>query len=239
MTSYVRAETDWEKARLGRFTSSEIDKLFTLPRSAAARLAGELGGTAKSYIRSRAAEIITGLSKQVLLWSFEWGNKYEPAAAERLLDIYPHMEYKGKANPVFLPLTDFSGGSPDCWEIIHRPLVTEIKCPVNPENHIINCLLKSGAELLATRRATYRQLQMNMICVANKFGIAFEEMKGIFCSYCPIVQPGYMDLKVLEIEPDMEFYERLPIILTRAEGELAELVWDLRCREQQSKLIAA
>lgn len=236
MTGYIIAETIWEKARLGKFTSSEIDKLFTLAQSRKARLAGELGGTARTYINSRAAEIITGTMRQVTNWNMEWGNYWEPVAAEKLAAHFPGMEYLGKNNPRFIRYTDFSGGSPDGWHIA-RKLVFEIKCPSNPENHIENCLLRTSAQLKAKRRAHYHQLQMNMICVAKEFGIPFHEMRGVYCSYCPTVRDGYQDLFLLEIEPDMEFYAQLGIVLDRTENLLADIVWSLERANCPSGLI--
>lgn len=228
MQAYVRAETKWERARLGKFTASEIDKLFTPARCRADRKAGKLGGTANSYITSRAAELTTGLVRQFSTWAMEWGNSYEPMAAGRLAELFPGMEYYGKKNPCFITLTDFSGASLDCWYGA-RNMVIEIKCPANPENHIENCLLTSQTELKAKRRGYYRQIQMGMICKANELGIAFKEMRGAFVSFCPIVNEPFQDLKILEIEPDMEFFEELPKVLARAEEELSEIMWVMSC----------
>lgn len=226
MTGNIPAETSWEIARLGKFTSSQIDKLFTPPKSAAAKAAGELGETAKTYVKERAAEIITGTTRQVTNWALEWGNTYEPIAAEKLALRYPGLEYMGKENPQFFPYSDFSGGSPDGWHL-EQKLVFEIKCPENPANHVEYCLLADGYELKELQRDYYHQIQMNMACVAKKFGIPFKEMAAVFCSYCPIVNDPYPDFHTVTIEPDMEFFTRLPKIIERAENMLAEIVWNL------------
>lgn len=237
MTGNIPAETAWEIARLGKFTSSRIDELLTEPRSAAAKKAGLMGETAMTYIKSRAAEIITGTSRQVTNWAMEWGNTYEPIAAEKLGLKFPGMEYMGKENPVFFPYSDFSGGSPD-GRHLDQKLVFEIKCPENPENHVEYCLLKDGLDLKASERGYYHQIQMNMICVANEYAIPFSEMKAVFASYCPIVNDPYPDMITLTIEPDMEFYERLPRVIERAESELADIVWRLNKNNKGSALVA-
>lgn len=226
MTGNIPAESPWEIRRLGKFTSSCIDKLLTPPKSKEARERGELGDTAKTYIKSRAAEIITGTTRQVTNWALEWGNTYEPMAAEKLALRFPGMEYLGKQNPIFFPFTDFSGGSPD-GILRERKLIFEIKCPEDPANHVEYCFIDSGKQLKELARDYYHQIQMNMACVAKEWEVPFEEMNAIFCSYCPIVNDPYIDIHTAIIEPDMEFYQVLPGVIGRAEEELAKLVWCL------------
>lgn len=222
----IPAETEWEIARLGKFTSSQVDNLFTEPKLKAARERGEFGETAKTYIKSRAAEIITCTSRQMTNWAMEWGNTYEPIAAEKLKIRFPGMEYWGKENPQFFKYSDFSGGSPDGGHI-EMKLIFEIKCPEDPANHVEYCLLNSGAELKECERGYYHQIQMNMVCFAKKHNLPFEEMQAVFASYCPLVNEPYQDLKTLFIEPDLEFAGKLPKVMDRAEKELAEIVFAL------------
>jgi hypothetical protein len=224
MTNYVFAETAWERARLGKFTASEIDKLFTLPRSKKALAAGEIAKTAKAYIESRAAEIVTGCYRQLILWAMEWGTMTEPEAAGRLADFFPNMEYFGKNNPQFFKLTDFSGGSPDCIDLTEG-LVSEIKCPAMPENHLRYCLLNTGEDLLRLHRRHYYQVQMNMACAAMKYAIPFKELRGIFCSYHPLIKTPYPDFFILEVKPDLTTYHNIMEKIRWAEGLLAELLW--------------
>lgn len=237
MTGNIPAESSWEISRLGKFTSSRIDDLLTPPKSAEDKKAGNLGETAKTYIKERAAEIITGTTRQITNWAMDWGNTYEPVAAEQLLQVYPDMAYLGKENPRFFRYSDFSGGSPDGWDLIKK-LVFEIKCPENPANHVEYCLLSTGLDLKKAERAYYHQIQMNMLCVAKEFGFDFSEMKAVFASYCPIVNEPYITLKTLVIEPDMEFYEKISKVIARAESELADIVWSLN-KTHASVIIAS
>ena len=55
---------EWDEVRRGRFTSSEMYKLLTPPKTKAAQEAGKLSETALTYINVKVAEVITGQKKQ-------------------------------------------------------------------------------------------------------------------------------------------------------------------------------
>lgn len=237
MTGNIPAESIWELRRLGKFTSSQIDKLFTEPRTKEAKAKGELSESAKTYIKSRAAEIITGTTRQVTNWSMEWGNTCEPVAAGKLKLLYPDMEYLGKENPKFYEYSDFSGGSPDGTDSVAR-LIFEIKCPEDPSNHVEYCLMETSQDLKEAQREYYHQMQMNMACFAKALEVPFDTLKAVFCSFCPLVNEPYPDTHTLVIEPDMEFFERLPKVIERAENELASLVWVLNKANRGAALLS-
>lgn len=227
MIGNIIAENPWEIARLGKFTSSKIDFLFTEPKTKEAKASGELSETAKSYILEKASEIITGTRREVSGAAIEWGNLYEPEAAAKLKEMYPMMEYMGKDGPRFFPYTDFSGGSPDAADFENR-IVFEIKCPEDPKNHVRYSLIKSAAELKKMERDYYHQIQMNMACVAKEIGCDFMDMIAVFASYCPIVNKPYRELVLIDIHPDSEFIEKLPSVIEAAEERLAEIIWELK-----------
>lgn len=218
-------DNEWELQRLGCFTSSEIDNLLTEPRTKAAKEAGELSETAKSYIFKKAAELITGTVRDFSNAAVEWGETYEPEAAEKLKELYPDMVYYGGINPKFFPYTKFSGGSPDG---VARNIVIEIKCPENPANHVEYCLLDSAEDLKKIHRNYYHQIQFNMLCVAKESSLDFMDMKAVFASYCPIVTDGFKKLKTLEIYPDEAFANRIDEVLERSENMLADIIEKLR-----------
>lgn len=226
MTGNIIAESPWEIARLGKFTSSRIDALFTEPKSVEAKKNGDLSDSAKTYIKEKAAEIITGTTRQIDNWSMEWGNTYEPHAADILKETYPDMIYLGKQSPQFFKYTDFSGGSPDGVDKVNR-IVFEIKCPEAPVNHVDYCMLQSAEELKKSQRDYYHQIQMNMACVAEDWAIDFMTMKAIFTTYCPLVNDPYPKLRSLVIYPDQSFFDRLPGVIANAEKKLAEIIWSL------------
>ena len=47
---------EWQKLRLGKFTSSEIYNLMTEPRAKKDKEAGEMSQTAKTYIKEKTTE---------------------------------------------------------------------------------------------------------------------------------------------------------------------------------------
>lgn len=224
----------WLIDRLGCFTSSEVDNLLTEPRSKAAKEAGELSDTAKTYINSKAAELVTGTMRDFSNAATEWGELYEPEAAALLKTYYPDMAYYGKEKPKFFPYTKFSGGSPDA---VSENTVFEIKCPENPANHVAYCRLKSAADLKTMERKYYHQIQMNMFCVARHNGVGFMDMQGLFCSYCPIVTPGFIKLKMIPVYPDLEFADRIPGIIQAAEKLLSEIIEDMTVEKNPNVIL--
>lgn len=232
MIGNVIAETPWEKNRIGKFTASNIDALLTPPKSKEAKESGELSESAKTYIRGRAAEIVTGTIREVQTFSMDWGKQWEPHAAGLLKEVYPEMIFGSIEQPTFFKYSDFSGGSPDGWDPVNK-LVAEIKCPEDPANHVEYCLLQSAFELKKERRDYYHQIQMNMLCVAKEFEFDFFEMTGIFASYSPLVNDEYLKLKILDIHPDQEFYDRIQVALEKAENYLADIIISLSVKQTE------
>lgn len=223
MIGNIPVESKWEALRCGKFTASQIGRLFTEPKSIKDKEAGKLSKDAMSYIMQKCSEIVTGTTRQVQNWSLDWGNHYEPEAAAYLYHSFDDFVYLGKESPQFFTYTDFSGGSPDGYSC-GGLLVHEIKCPENPSNHIAYCMLEDGEGLKSLEKDYYYQVQMNMACVAKHFGHKFEDMRGMLTSYSPIVRKGYKEVHHIDIAPDMEFYERLPYVIERAEKKLGELL---------------
>lgn len=221
MIGNIYPDSKWLTDRLGCFTSSEIDNLLTEPRTKAAKEAGELSETAKSYINSKAAELITGTIRDFSNAATEWGELYEAEAADILKTLYPDMIYHGKQNPKFFPYSKFSGGSPDA---VAKNTVFEIKCPENPTNHVAYCLIESADDLKKMERAYYHQIQMNMLSVAKYTGVDFMSMKAVFCSYCPIVSDGFMKIKTLHVYPEQGFADKIERAIVNAEKLLAEII---------------
>ena len=57
MIGNIYPQTDWERAKLGKFSASEIDDLFTEPRTNEEKKAGALSVSAQKYINKKATEI--------------------------------------------------------------------------------------------------------------------------------------------------------------------------------------
>ena len=160
--NYARCKTDieqrtpeWLALRLGRFTSSNIFKLMTNPRSKAAKEAGELSATAKSYVLEKAAEIIYNSPAPVAVSAaMDWGTEHEETAVKAYENITGHKVENGG----FWTLGEHTGTSPD--GLIQDSGLIEIKCPYNRVNHLENCLnLETAEDLKQKYKQYYYQVQ--------------------------------------------------------------------------------
>lgn len=216
-------EDTWLAERLGKFTSSKIDTLLTEPKTKEAKAAGELSVGAKTYVRSKAAEIITGVTRSCTSYAIEWGNLYEPEAAEQLQKVYPGMVYMGKQNPKFFKFNSSSGGSPDGVDYNER-IIFELKCPEDAANHVEYCMLESAADFKECERGYYYQIQMNMLSVSKELGVSFFDITGIFATYHPLVKDPYPKFKMLVIYPDKDFYDKIIPAISKATQELDNIL---------------
>ena len=235
MIGNIYPDSQWEKEKLGCFSSSEIHKLFTdasrpmtkeeLTEAKANKSKKKtivdpslLSDGAITYINEKASELLTGTMRQFTSFSTDWGNDHEPMAVNELRKTFKNIEYFGNENKKFFKYGKFSGGSPDA---INRLTVFEIKCPENPANHVENLLIKNSHKLKEIHKDYWFQIQMNMVCVAKERGVKFSEMCGVFVSYCPLMDKS---LKLITVLPDMEFHTRLDYVLEKAENYLAEII---------------
>ncbi len=216
---YIYPEGKWMQMRAGSFTSSQIGKLFTSPKTKLAKDNGELSETAKSYIFDKAAELLTGTIRNTYTTpEMQWGLDQEPYAIEMIKETYPNIEYYGTENPKFFSYSDFSGGSPDA---ICDNIVFEIKCP-NPRTHI-EYLLCEG-DLQSMNKDYWFQIQMNIACVAKDKCINPMDMTGMFVSYCPLMIEPRLRICKFEVEPNESFQELLPFTIKQAEAHLRTII---------------
>jgi len=216
MSEHYFQSLEWLQKRLGRFTASEIHKLFV-----GSKKKGELfGDTANTYICSKVAEILTQeVKEEVDFKQAEWGKANEidaMLAFEAAKGI--NGNYYGVGDPKFFPHGEWAGGSPD-WEskdLIHG---ADFKCPYNSSEHFKNMLLKSADELKDKRWEYYCQGQMNMLIRGWKL---FH-----FVSYDPRYIDPRFRLKIITVYPDQqwieEYNERLKAAVTWIEEKLCSL----------------
>ncbi len=139
----------WKSARKGRFTASNMYKLFTQPKSAKDKEAGYLSETAKSYIEEVAIEELTGFRKEFTSKATDHGNQYEEEAFYWFTQATGLMfDFTGKT---FYPYGDNSGASPDgvLYEAMDVISVADVKCPFSPISF-------------------FEQKEMALACVGNK-----------------------------------------------------------------------
>lgn len=184
--------TDWLQSRLGRFTASEIHKLFT-----GGRKKDELFGQgAMTYIRTKAAEILTQeIKDEIDFKQAQWGKDHEHEAWE-LFEKTTGLkgEYYGAANPKFFEFGDFAGCSPD-WDSVN--MGGDFKCPFNSAEHLKNLCIKSADQLKDDRWEYYCQLQMSMIVRGWDH--------SYFVSYDPRFVYDHIKLKIVKVYPDQEW----------------------------------
>lgn len=191
----------WYNDRLFHFTSSELYKLLTKPKS------GDISKTAEGYIFDKLAEELTGGTcldyNELNTKEIRWGNHYEADARAlyeertgRQVELCGFIEW----SPVF-------GGSPD--GLVGDDGGIEIKCPYSSAIHARYLLLQTPGELLKCRPEYYAQIQGNLLVT----GRAWMD----FVSYDPRVQNPALALKVLRIPRDEEFIDRIRETLHQAE----------------------
>ena len=208
----------WDKARLGRFTSSEIYKLMSTPRNKAKLLSDG----AESYVYAKIAEELTGFEHTVYKGiAVEHGEEYEPAACaefERLTGV--------KVTPVgFIPYLSYAGGSPD--GLIGEDALIEIKCPFNSANHVEYLSLNSSADLFACSPDYWYQIQANLLFTARS--------TAYFITFSPYV-PAPLHIGWIKIEADLEAQARIVAKLELALRMKTELVNMLNLKVKNSKL---
>lgn len=192
---------EWQHERCGKFTASEIWKIMGKGRGKDEYFSE----TAKTYIKSRLAEIITQEPATMLegLNAIEHGNAYELEAALRFeKETGLSIEYFGKANPKFIPyepLPDFAGSSPDMFVMDYAG--AEIKCPFNTTHHVTHLLIETPEDLKVEKPEYYGQCQFNMMCSKRE--------KWFFISYDPRVLQYRQQIHILEIPKDKEYCEQL------------------------------
>lgn len=196
----------WDKARLGRFTSSEIHKLMTEPRSKSKLLSDG----AEAYVYAKIAEELTGFEYHVYQGAaIEHGEEYEPAAiAEFMRQTGLIVKQCG-----FIAHGSFAGGSPD--GLIDDHALIEVKCPHNAANHVQNLRIQTSAELLEAHKDYWWQVQANLLFTGRKL--------AYFISFSPYV-PAPLHISWIKIEPDIAAQERLLAKLELALKLKTELV---------------
>lgn len=168
----------WANIRAGRFTASEIHRIMkpgsrdmTAEELKARPQAGK-GSSAKktydynaiaedtwTYIYEKVAETLTGIPKMpIYSHAAEWGDSYEPYAAEYLTQKFG-WEYEIVA---FVPYTEHAGGSPD-RKILNQKRGIEIKCPFNAKNQVDYLMFVDQFDIKRMKPEYYWQMQANLL----------------------------------------------------------------------------
>lgn len=225
MRGNITADSQWEIDRLGKFTSSEINRLLAPLTKSDNDEKNVLPKGARTYVYEKVAELLTGTMRQETNFALEWGIQWEPAAAELIEKLYPDLIYHGLNLKKFYKYGKQAGGSPDAVSKAKKS-VFEIKCPENPANHIQYLLLKTQQDLNRVHSDYYCQIQMNMMCTAVDLECSFTEMTGYFVSFCPIILDEYKDrqLLMLKVTPDVPLMTQITSRIKTAEEYLSTII---------------
>jgi exodeoxyribonuclease (lambda-induced) len=200
----------WRDIRCGRFTSSEIHKLLSDPRSKADKDAGKWSDGADTYINSKVAEQLTGyVSESPRTAAIVWGEDHEPFARE-LYEIITGVKVVKSGFTVY---GDHAGGSPDGF--VGDDIFLEIKCPYNSSNHIDYLKMKKAIELKDLHFDYWVQCQSNMI---------FTKRLCIFIAYDPRFPIQKQKLTFLEIGADAEVQDLIEVRIEKAIKTKLEIV---------------
>jgi len=150
---------EWFKARLGKFTASQIYKLMSKGKGS---IFSETGNT---YIFSRAVEVITGIYDYTPdTYATIHGIENEPRAIEIYESIYGCKVLPGG----FHTYKDYAAASPD--GMLDDALgIVEVKCPYNSSNHFKNLLIKSAEAMRTERPEYYWQMMMGMMFTSTDY----------------------------------------------------------------------
>ena len=195
---------EWFNDRLFHFTSSELYKLLTEPRSKQDQEAGKPSMTMAEYIFEKLAEDLTGRYDDSLdTKALRWGETYEADA--RL--VYETVTGNSVDLCGFIEWSKIFGGSPD--GLVGDDGIIEIKCPYSTANHVRYLLLENQYELNGLKPEYYTQIQGNLLVTGRKW--------CDFISYDPRCVRAEFALKILRVDRDEEFIKRIKDALDKAE----------------------
>lgn len=186
---------EWDRMRIGRFTSSEMYKLLTPPKTNADKEAGKLSETALTYVSVKVAETLTGRQKESsYAYPIVYGKETEPIAIEAFCELtgFTH-EAIG-----FVAFGDHAGGSPD--GILNDTDVLEVKSPYAIETQIDYLMLTDQYDLKRNFPAYYWQVMSNLLFTGKE--------KAHFVAYDPRY-PAPKNIVHIEVKPIPEDVDRI------------------------------
>ncbi len=182
---------EWNRVRLGRFTSSKISVLM---------YEKNVTDGALSYIHQKVGEQITGIGvdvdEQVEDENTQWGKEYEPAAIRRFGEI-KEIEFLVTQKVIFDPDTRFSSTPDAVW--IHGPSVLkadeynvstlEVKCPRKYPRFLELYMCKTPADLRKVSSKYYWQVMDQMYNC--------DSAVGYFACFHPLFPAG-KNMKIIQ-----------------------------------------
>lgn len=187
---------EWDKIRVGRFTSSEIWRLMVEPKTNADKESGKLSETAMTYVTEKVSEVLTGQNKsQGYAYPLVYGKEMEPQAIE----YFQKVTGLTHETVGFFPMGDHAGGSPDGF--IGDDDILEVKCPYDQAKQLDYLMLTDQWDLLRNFREYYWQCMANLLFTGKK--------RCHFATYDPRYIDDKFKMTHLIIEPKEEHFDML------------------------------
>lgn len=206
---HIKQGTDeWDKMRIGRFTSSEMYRLITPPKSKEDK--EKLSETALTYINEKVAESITGMAKQNSYASpLVYGKETEAQAIEAFCNktgfVWDEIGFVG--------FGDHAGGSPD--GIINETDILEVKCPYAIDTQVDYLQLTDQWDLMRLKPAYYWQCMSNLLFTGKS--------KAHFVSFDPRY-PEKHQIVHLEVKPITSDFDKITDRIAKAVEEKLKLL---------------
>lgn len=200
---HVDQNTDaWDKIRIGRFTSSEMWRLLTSPKTKEAKESGKLSETALTYINVKVAETLTGQQKaSSYAYPLVFGKEQEPIAIEAFCE-QTGFEWEEIG---FVAFGEWAGGSPD--GIINETDILEIKCPWAIETQLDYLMLTDQWDLKRLKPEYYWQVMSNLLFTMKE--------KGHFVSFDDRY-PKEKKIVHIEVKPIPEDFQKITDAIEKA-----------------------
>lgn len=168
--------SEWQKARIGKFSASEVWKLFVDPKTKDAKEKGWWSETALTYIMEKAVEQITGFRREIKAAALEHGNVNEAEAFEMFNKVCKLNFHPSAAT--FFPYKEIGGASPDGIQFANGSDldidgVCDIKCPYDPVSFFDQKMMLENCDdqkFQGVPRNYYYQLQKQMLATGASFG---------------------------------------------------------------------
>ncbi len=185
----------------GYFTPSKFKEAMTNGRGK-----DTPGQTAIDYAHEIAMQRLGVVAPEVTAPALDWGNEYEDLAINTY-QLDQLCEVERVIDPLVHPDYYFVAGTPD--GMIGTDGLVEVKCPYNPKNHLLNIV--DGAQI----KQYNPQMQGYMwITGANWCD---------FVSFDPRY-PDQLKIKIIRIERDQEYIDRLAERIVYLDGIASEIV---------------
>lgn len=180
---------EWLSVRKGKFTASEIHRLMGIKG---------MGKTGESYVIEKVTEELGGTLPHVETFAMQHGTMTEPFARNHFEGA---MKCEVKTQPFFI--ADWckdAGCSPD-GIIEEKNKMIEIKCPLDPTNHIRHMMIANAQELKEQKPEYYWQIQMSLAvtdCISCYFISYHEDFEDKLKMMVLNILPNKTDIELLK-----------------------------------------